>query len=214
MLVNKQVVSAVTTAAKTRRTQEERRSTAERRIIRAAIKIISRKGLAGLTLAAAGEEAGYSRGIAGHHFGKKDDLLVALVRHITDQFRQMLADTATSGPGLPKLIALVNAYLAAVEQHSDNVRALHLILTEGVNSPALAPALAAASEVSIRGIEKPIRDGIAAGEIRADVDPYAQAVLILAGLRGVLAQKLVDPGIDLQRIRKEFVDSLARSLKV
>ncbi len=203
----------MTAAPRPRRTQEQRKLTAERRIINAAINIIARRGLAGLTLAAAGEEAGYSRGIASHHFGKKDDLLIAIVRQITGRFGHVLRRSSAELSGLPKLIELVKLYLTEVKNDSATVRALHLILTEAVNSPALAPALREANETSVKGIEKHIRDGIANGEIRADVEPHAQAVLVLAGLRGVLAQWLIDDSLDLDRIREEFVDSLLRSLK-
>lgn len=204
----------MTTAPKPRRTQEERRTAAERSIIDAAIGIIAQRGLSGLTLAAAGEAAGYSRGIAGHHFGKKDDLLVAIVRQITARFGRNMERTSPAGnSGLPRLVQLVNLYLTGVKNDPTTARALHMILSEAVNSPALAPALAAANERSVAGIEKTIRDGIASGEIRADLDPHAQAVLVLAGLRGVLAQWLLDDSLDLDLMRKTFADSLERSLK-
>lgn len=201
------------TAGPAKRTQEQRRQTAERRILHAAIRIIARRGLGGLTLAAAGEEAGYSRGIASHHFGKKDELLIAVVNYVIDRFRTTLYDTSAAEPGLPTLLRMADAYLEGVERFSVSARAFHLILTEGMNSPALAPAVAAANDASLRNIERHLRNARVRGEVRSGLDPHAEAVLILAGLRGVLAQWLIDDSIDLPRIRAAFIDTLKRSLR-
>jgi len=213
-LVNKQVrVSMTASAGPAKRTQEQRRQTAERRILHAAIRIISRRGLGGLTLAAAGEDAGYSRGIVSHHFGKKDDLLIAVVNYVIDRFRTTLSDTAATEQGLPTLLRMVDAYLEGVERFSVSARAFHLILTEGMNSPTLTPAVTAANEASLRNIERYLRDAQGLGQVRGDVDPQSEAVLILGGLRGVLAQWLIDDSIDLPRIRAAFIDTLKRSLR-
>jgi hypothetical protein len=55
--------------------------------------------------------------------------------------------------------------------------------------------------------------GIAARHIRRSVNARAQATLILSGLRGAVAQWLIDPGtVDLRALRNEFVATLKRSL--
>lgn len=51
-----------------RRTQVERRDEAERRILEAAALIVAENGLEAITLAEAGERAGYSRGLPSHYF--------------------------------------------------------------------------------------------------------------------------------------------------
>ena len=54
-----------------RRTQEERREEAERRILEAATRIIGKTGVETFTLADVGEAAGYSRGLPAHYFKTK-----------------------------------------------------------------------------------------------------------------------------------------------
>ncbi len=51
-------------AGESRRTQAERSAIAESRMVRAAIDLINSVGVAGATLKAIGEQAGYSRGLA------------------------------------------------------------------------------------------------------------------------------------------------------
>ena len=58
----------------TRVPQAERRSRSEQRIIGAALHLIARHGLEGLSLAEAGEAAGYSRGLPVHLFGSRAEL--------------------------------------------------------------------------------------------------------------------------------------------
>lgn len=197
-----------------RRTQAQRREEAERQIILSAIRIIADKGLRGLTLAAAGEGAGYSRGIVSHHFGKKDDLLVAIARYITRSFSKHLLRQSQIPPGMARLLETVSQYFRGVQSDSVRMRALHLILSEAVTDSVLKDAITEANLNSIRGLENEIRAGIAAKEIRDDIDPHAQAILILAGLRGVMAQWLINNDmVDLEQVLQEFIASIKRSLQ-
>ena len=103
--------SSDTLQKEARRTQVERKREAEKRIIDSAISIIAEKGLNGLTLAAAGEGAGYSRSIAGHHFGKKNELLIATVEYISGQFSNALIQRMHHKPGLAMLQEIIKEYL-------------------------------------------------------------------------------------------------------
>ncbi|MNE85882.1 hypothetical protein D3C80_1829270 [compost metagenome] len=55
--------------------------------------------------------------------------------------------------------------------------------------------------------------GIANGEIRADVQPLASAVLILGTLRGSMLQYLLDPGgIDMAALHRQLLDLIDAAL--
>src|ERR1700748_893308 len=69
-----------TTGQKLRRTQAERAAESDRRLLRAALKLIAERGYRNTSLAAIGEEAGYSRGLVNDRFGSKAGLLWALVK--------------------------------------------------------------------------------------------------------------------------------------
>jgi AcrR family transcriptional regulator len=199
--------------ARERLTQAQRRQRAEERIITAAISIIAERGLQHLTLAAAGEGAGYSRSITSHHFGKKDALLVAICRHITSSFSQHVFGLPPK-PGLSRIEEIVRSYFAGAKHNSTRIRALHLILTEAVSSPLLKQALAEVNNNSVSGIEQQIKKGMELGEIRSNIDAHALAVLILAALRGVMAQHLIDKNaVDLDQLREHFLHTLRRTLQ-
>jgi hypothetical protein len=73
-------------------------------------------------------------------------------------------------------------------------------------------AIAKFNRDSIAGFAATIRRGTDRGEIRGGVDATAQASLIVASLRGVMTQWLLDPKhTDLDAIEREFRFNLQRS---
>jgi hypothetical protein len=58
-----------------------------------------------------------------------------------------------------------------------------------------------------------LRSGIERKEIRADINPIAQAMLILTAMRGMLTLWLLDPDhVNLDTVKKEFLANLRNSL--
>src|SRR6476661_9688923 len=96
------------------RTQEQRRIEAERRLVHAAAELVGEIGPARVTLANVGERAGYSRGLATHHFGSKGALMQRLVQAVTQQFREAMFDRGESGDAATELRTLVGIYFDVV----------------------------------------------------------------------------------------------------
>ena len=115
-----------------RRTQIERRTQAEARLLAAARDIVARKGWVGMTLAEVGEAAGYSRGLAAHHFGSKPKLLRALASHINENFMRELEGGAPTQDGLDALLGFVETYLGRSDALWTNTRALLLLMAEAI----------------------------------------------------------------------------------
>lgn len=68
-----------------RRSQAERRATTRAALLEACVDCLLEYGYAGLTTAAVVARAGVSRGAQAHHFSTKAELVVAALRHVTDQ---------------------------------------------------------------------------------------------------------------------------------
>lgn len=62
-----------------RRTQQERSATTQRQLLDAAVECIAELGLASATVPNIVKKAGLTTGAVQHHFGSRDDLLVAVV---------------------------------------------------------------------------------------------------------------------------------------
>ncbi len=201
-------------AAATGRTHAARRDEAERRLLAAAVRIVADRGIEGMTLTEVGEAAGYSRGLPAHYFGRKHDLVAAVASYIADGFATRLARTSNRPPGMASLLHSVASYLdRSAPDDAAPTRALMIALAEALTEPVLAEPMSGVTQRSVGRLRAMIRQGIERGEIRRDVDPHAQAVIILGTLRTTIAHWVIDPEhVDLVTLRDCYVSSLQRSL--
>jgi AcrR family transcriptional regulator len=203
----------VASANSARRSHAERRDEAEQRLLQAAIALVAERGLERLTLADVGEAAGYSRGLPAHYFGSKAGLIVTLAERLVSRFGVALGRVEHHAPGLERLIGTVRFYLDTARKDVVGAKALVVLLGEGQTNPLIRDQLAELNARSVGAFELNLAAGVRAGEIRADVDAKAQALLILAALRGAVGLWLLAPEkVDLARARDELAASLKRSL--
>lgn len=196
-----------------RRSHAARRSEAERRLLQAAVRIVARHGLERFTLAEVGVAAGYSRGLPAHYFGSKDGLVGALAEHIVGDFGRGVARTEKHEAGLDRLLGIASYYFDSATRDPLRTRALFAVLGDALTNATLRKKIAELNATSVKPLADNIRAGIASGDIRKTVNARAQATLVLSGLRGAVAQWLIDPDrIDLRALRDEFLASIRRSL--
>ncbi|HEX6473157.1 MAG TPA: TetR/AcrR family transcriptional regulator [Streptosporangiaceae bacterium] len=174
-----------------RRTQEQRRAETERRVLDAAMALIARSGSRAVTLAEVGEAAGYSRGIVYHHFGSRERLLEAVVDEA-----QRFDVPAYQGDGLDHLVRIIEAYLRNVVRRTPSARAFLQLWGEAIAAdPVLAPLFARRDADFRQLLANVVRQGVADGSIRPDVNPAAAAVLIVALVRGTGLQLIAQPPV-------------------
>lgn len=194
------------------RTQVQRRNEAERRILDAAAAIAAEGGLEGITLAEAGVRAGYSRGLPAHYFRSKNDLISALGDYIIESFLARRRASHDHLTGFDGLLAAIKYYFEAPLENPEIVRAFHAVLAGALNAPAIATTVARLNRESAAEIASAISAGVKAKTLRSDINPAIEGVVILATIRGVIAQWLIDPTIDLKRTGAEFISALKRRL--
>lgn len=200
-------------ATSERRSQSERRDEAERRLIKAAVALVAERGLERITLADVGEAAGYSRGLPGHYFGSKAGLIATLAERLVEGFGVALARSEHQPAGLPLLLTMVRFYFDSAAGDPVATKALFVLLGEGLSNPLVRERIAQLNTAGARNLAAQLKAGIAAGEIRADLDPAAEGLLILAQLRGAVGMWLLSPdAIDLTRVRDEMLAAVQRSL--
>ncbi|MFO1082313.1 MAG: TetR/AcrR family transcriptional regulator [Reyranellaceae bacterium] len=204
----------MTSPSPARRTQEDRRSESEQRLLRAARRLIARNGAAGTTLAEIGLEAGYSRGLPSERFGSKQALLERLVDSVEQAFQAQVALDVGDRTGLAAVEARIRAHFNGALQGATGVRALYLLYMESLTvAPALRARIAALSRAYRDAFARHLREAQAAGEIRRDVDPAQQALVILGAIRGLINQWLIEPrGVDLAAARTTLVATVRRAL--
>jgi AcrR family transcriptional regulator len=197
-----------------RRKQADRREEAERRLVQAAIELISERGFQSLTLADVGERAGYSRGLPGHYFGIKDNLIVAVASHILDSFASYAdRSSQTADRGLPTIIGRLRAYARAARRNRDISRATVMIYADALVNQALAARLSPLIQERTLAYKEELRAGMALGNVDAQADVEAVASALLAFVRGALGLSQLDPEYPLEAAFESYIAGLSAQLK-
>ncbi|CAN5574264.1 TetR/AcrR family transcriptional regulator [soil metagenome] len=163
-----------------RRTQAERRAETQRRVLAAATALVAQHGSRGVSLADVGDAAGYSRGIVNHHFGSKSRLLEAVIEHAQD------FDSPLDPPtGLGRLTAAIETYIGTLRERSPSAEAFLKLWAESTGADSELAALFSERDAWFENVlATHVRDGIADGSIRDDVDPRNTALALIGMLRG------------------------------
>lgn len=197
-----------------RRTQVERVAESDRRLLAAAFMLIGQRGYRATSLAAIGEAAGYSRGLVNERFGSKAGLLWALVQQMLAIWRREgRAHADATHTGIDALMDIIDNHHRAVIAN-DGIRTFYALMLEAIGpTPELVTEFRELHRTFRMNIEREIRSGIRANAIRADIDPGAQATLLLGELRGIAFQWLLDhDGFSLDGAYDEMKKNLRRVL--
>lgn len=176
-----------------RRSQASRRSESDRRMLRAAARLIARRGVAGTSLADVGVAAGYSRGLPVERFGSKLGLIKMLLEATDSWFQAHLARTLEGASGLQALRLRIEAHLGSIERSRSATAALYSIYMESLCvMPELKPAVADFTNRWRLGLATHLREAQVAGHLDKDIDCAAEAGFMLAAMRGLMIQHLMD----------------------
>ncbi|MFC3996226.1 TetR/AcrR family transcriptional regulator [Nocardiopsis sediminis] len=193
-----------------RRTQEQRRTATRAALLAAAAELVVEAGVRAVTLARVGERAGYSRGIATHHFGSKQALLDALAKSSQSGF---VAGVGDLPPGLDRLVFLIEGYIRELGRDGVAGRAFLLLWAEAATATELSAGFRERDAAFRADLREDVAAGIANGEIPGDTDPQSVAVAVLGQLRGIGMQRLLDPdAVDTQHLSSAVAGQWRRAL--
>jgi AcrR family transcriptional regulator len=181
------------TAAATlpRRTQAERRAAARDRLLQAAAELIAERGLAAVTLAQVGDRAGYSRGIANHHFGTKAALIEELISQVEREFTAATAPVRNLDATVDELVTTSSIFIRLLEDLPAIHRAFLVLWAAAVADDELRPRMAASDATFRDAVTAILERGKARGEVDDNVDADTFAVMLLGQLRGLALQHLI-----------------------
>lgn len=179
-----------TSAARPRRTQEERSATTRAALLDAALECLVEVGYANTTTSRVAERAGVSRGAHLHHFQTRTALLAAAIEHYADRRGEELRSTVERLPG----------------GRDPTSRSLDLLL-ELFCSPLFQGAVdlwaAARTDPELQASLAPLERRLARGTVElyrmlfpAQADRQELMDLVLNTIRGVSLLDVVMPGTD------------------
>jgi AcrR family transcriptional regulator len=171
----------------------------------AAVRSASVEGLEGLTIGRLAEELSMSKSGLFGLFGSKEELQVATFEHAVERFtRDVWLPVARRQPGLPRLLALLDRWLAYHRR-----RALPggcLVTTATIEFDArpgpLRDAVVRARQLMHSLLENDIRTAVEAGELPADTDA-ADLAFSLYAIASAASQaiQLEEPGASARATR-------------
>lgn len=191
-------MSPATATARPRK-NPERRQESSQRIIEAATELFAEKGYQRTTLIEIGRRAGCTGTLVSNRFGSKERVLRAVLAHIlnrfeTDEALRPPAKERDRRPASAQLEAFVATYLKDVAAHGTRIRALYVLMGEGLGSlPEIGEEIAHVNQVFRAEIMSYLTLGMDRGELPSSLDPAILAALIIGLLRGVALQILAEP---------------------
>jgi AcrR family transcriptional regulator len=196
------------------RTQAERTALAASSMIDAAITLLNSQGIEGATLKAIGESAGYSRGLATHHFGNKAGLYRQLLRQVHAEFIEDLHARVGELTGLAALELANETHLDWVLRQPERLRAMYILWFGSLDPGSeFKPNVARFMERQRETMAGWIRGGQADGQIDSDIDAKQMALQFYASLIGINHQWLVDPELDLEKAYSDMKDNMLQLLR-
>lgn len=185
-------------------TQAERRELSEKKIMMAAMVLVSEKGAQSVTLAEIGLKAGYSRGLPLHKYGNKSNLMKALAQYISANF-PVFSDKSQAGErGLKRLESLINAYIIRSDDQWRSARALLMLTSEAaLIGEDLSRYMADYNRQVLSYIRKNVEVAIAQDELKASCDANQVALFLLSVFRGTTLLHINDQKMTLSGIHTE-----------
>jgi AcrR family transcriptional regulator len=196
-----------------RRTQRERRELSHHRMLDAAMTLVARQGSSRTTLSEIGEASGYTHGLVSHRFGSKAEMVRALIEKLQGNFTKSIFPSLAGKKSVNAVKLACEKYLRAAARSERH--ALYVLIGEALGPvPEIRSEMAKADENFRRAICARLERGIRTREIRATVNPGAQAALIVATLRGLVIQRLLNrDSFDLDRVCRDLKSNLDLTLK-
>jgi len=187
------------------RTQAERTAMAESRMVNAAIDLLNSAGIQGTTLVAIGEIAGYSRGLATHHFGSKAGLFRTVLKRLSAAWNEELVRSLEGKTGLQAMTAAIESHLAHALRHPEYIRAQNILWGAALDpSSEFKPNVAEFMRIQRESVAAWVEAGQEWGEINKNVDAHRIAEQFYGGLIGINSQWLVSPDFDLAAAYEDF----------
>jgi TetR/AcrR family transcriptional regulator, acrAB operon repressor len=199
-----------------RRTKEEAAET-RKALLDAALKVFSKQGYAATKLEDIAQHAGVTRGAIYWHFGSKAELYNALVSETWKHIDQMIDRAVEEGGTAIEIIRrIMVGWITSFETDHELRAVTELAWFKTENVPELQEAYAFKAEGVREGIAATVEGleyGIAAGEIRADLDPWDIARAIIAYQNGVVLIWLLDPtAFSLKERAADLADVFIRGI--
>ncbi len=178
----------------------------------AAIRLIAREGLEGMTMRAVAAEAGLSYGSLFHYFESKDELLMHAVRYLTSSQTRRLNEYSSAHTGLKALEHLLCDDAIVNESSRDNMVVWLAFLYKAALMDSFAEMHTELMDGWFARILHLLDEAQETGEIRADIDTAFEARAIWVYCEGIGQQGLLYPTLLPVEKQKRLITGYLKKL--
>jgi len=179
----------------------------------AAMSLIARDGLEGVTMRAVAAEAGLSYGSLFHYFNSKDELLMHAVRHSTSLQTKRINEYTSKYSGLKALEHLLCDDAIITESTRDDWMVWMTFLYKAALQASFATAYAELIDGWQARITGLLEDAQQAGEIRSELDVEFEAMAIWAYSAGIGQLGLLHPNLLPVNLQKQLISAYLEKLR-
>ena len=180
---------------------------------RAALRLVAREGLEGLTMRAVAVEAGLSYGSLFHYFESKDELLMQAIRHSTSEQTRRVNEYAVRYRGLKALEQLLCDDALVDEGSRDDWLVWLAFLYKAALKEPFAEMHAELISGWVDRIRQLLLDAGTLGELRPGLDIDFEAMAIWVYSAGIGQQGLLHPSMFPTRVQKKLISAYLDKLR-
>lgn len=174
----------------------------------AALAVISREGLEGLTMREVAKEAGFTTGALTHYFRSKDEVLIAASEAGADTVRPEMDEAATGASAREALRDLLYTILPTSTAMKAQWRFWLAFWERGAHSLQVQRVMRERYFEYTNRVATVIRRSQEQGEAPRDIDAERVAREIIALIDGIGVQVMIGSGKFTSTVQRQYVDSL------
>ena len=197
----------------TRMTREQRRES----LIEAAAAVFSRKGFANARVSDIAEEAGVGKGTVYEYFTSKEELFLAVFRHLDREFQQRLEERVRRADSACGRIRAIFEAGAEFMEAQPELYAMSLDFWAAVREGELQEDFSRTFLEALAGYRQLtaeiLGEGQRRGELGGHFDPEKVALFIVAAMDGMGFHHFLDRSLDLTGGRNAFLEVLCAGLR-
>src|SRR5215467_5463749 len=186
------------------------RATTREQIIQAAYRVLAEQGYDAATIKAIAHEAGVAPGLLHYYFASKDELLVEVLKDISQRYTESGRQMSATVPAEQLGAAGLNDALQRTLHSPETYRLRYELFALGLRNPALLPAVRSLLASGRSGISHVVHSAV--GE--RSFDTGALASILLACFDGLALQRLAEPDFDIEsayRLLSRMLNCLVES---
>jgi AcrR family transcriptional regulator len=180
--------AAAARPARTRATSAVRRA----EIIAAAIRVIARDGIRACTVSALESETGFARGHFTYHFQSKEEIIALAFATVGSDWATSQIEQVAGARAVERLESQIRAAAQWGQLRPEYYRCLMNFRVEMMRDPAAFPRAPSIRAQFLEAAATTVRQAIAEGDVRPDLDPTWEARVLFAVVDGFLMHAAMD----------------------